>query len=262
MTMPLSERRILTLPPGLGAAARRLGRVAAVGIGAGLFGGRVAGVLARTAMRIIALTTPTQPRLVTEAGALVGRITAGGTGFVVAAGAFAGLAGGLAYLALRPWLPLERGSRAVVFGVVSLCLGGGLIINAANPDFTKVGSPGLDISAFAVSFVVAGMAISVAAGWLDRSLPPTGPADRSRLYLGVYGVLVIASVVFVLLAVIVALLPWWYLKAAEVAKRDGLSRLIERGTRAWKFGRVGLASIAGLGLLRLLVELVAILTTP
>jgi len=114
---------------------------------------------------------------------------------------------------------------------------------------------------FAVSFVLAGMVISVAAEWLDRRLPPTGPTDRSPLYLGVYGVLVIASVAFVLLVVLVVLLPWWYLKAAEVVERDGLSVLIERGTRAWRFGRVALTGLAGLGLVRLLVEVVAILTT-
>ena len=89
--------------------------------------------------------------------------------------------------------------------------------------------------------VVAIMAVSVAAEWLDRGLPPTGPSDRSRLYLGVYGAIVIASLAFMFLAVIVALLPFWYLKAVEVARKDGVSIPIGRGTRAWRIGRIALA---------------------
>jgi multisubunit Na+/H+ antiporter MnhB subunit len=226
-----------------------------------LAGGFVAGVLARVAMRVVALATPAQPGLVTENGALVGQITPDGTAFVVFAGSFLGLATGLGYLAVRRWLPVRRWSRALASGVLGLCLGGGLIINAANPDFTRLGTPGLDIAVFAASFVVAGMAVSVAAEWLDRALPPTGPTDGSRLYLAVYGVLVVASVAFLFLAVIVALLPFWYLKAAEIAGRDGLSISLERGTRAWRIGRVALAGLAGLGLVRLSVEITTILAT-
>jgi hypothetical protein len=241
-------------PPGLGTVTRQLGRAAAVSIAAGLTGGFVAGLLARTAMRVIALATPGQSGLLTENGAVVGAITSDGTAFVIVAGAFLGLPAGLVYLGIRRWLPAGRWPRSVAFGALSLCLGGGLIITAANPDFARLGTPGLDIAVFVLSFLVAGMAISVVAEWLDVRLPPTGPTDTSRLYLGVYAALVVASIAFLFLAVIVALLPYWYLKATEVAKRDQLSLSIERGTSAWRFGRYALVFVAGVGFLRLAIE--------
>jgi len=236
-----------------------MGRAAALSIMAGLAGGFVAGLLARTAMRVIALATAAQPGLRSESGAIVGAITPDGSAFVIIAGTFLGLPAGLAYLGARRWLPAGRWSRSLAFGVFSLCLGGGAIITAANPDFARLGTPGLDIATFLLSFLIAGMAISLAAEWLDQRLPETGATDASRLYLGVYLAVVVASVPFIFLAVIVAILPFVIAKASQVVDPDHDSLSITPGSRAWRVGRVAVLLIAGLGLVRLSLAVAMIL---
>jgi len=237
---------------------RQLGRSAAVSLLAGLAGGLVAGLLARIAMRVIALATPAEPGVITTSGAIVGTITAEGSAFVVVAGAVLGLPAGVAYLSVRRWLPVGRWSRRLAFGALSLCLGGGLIISAANPDFARLGTPGLDVFVFAISFVIAGITISAVAERLDRQLPRTGPTDRSPLYIGTYAAIVIASVPFLFLAVIVALLPYAWLKVSDVAKRDHISLSIVPGSSAWRLGRAAVVIVASGGLLRLALEVAAI----
>ena len=259
MTAPPTRRVRISWPPGLAAVTREMGRMAAISIAAGLGGGFLAGLLARIAMHVIALATPAQPGLLTESGAVVGAITSEGSAFVVVAGAFVGLPAGLVYLGVRRWLPAGRWARSLTFGAVSLCLGGSLMISAGNADFDRVGTPGLDIVVFVLSFVIAGMAISVLAEWLDRRLPETGPRDTTRLYLGVYAAIVVASIAFLFLAFIVALLPYWYLKASQVAERDQLSLSIAPGSSAWRFGLVAGVIVAAAGLLRLLLEVAMIL---
>ena len=259
MAVAPAGRVRISWPPGLGAVTRQMGRAAAVAIAAGLIGGFVAGLLARIAMRVIALGTPAQSGLLTENGAVVGTITPEGSAFVVVAGAFLGLPAGLVYLGVRRWFPAGRWARSVTFGAFSLCLGGGLIISAANPDFARLGTPGLDVAVFVLSFLVAGIAISVVAEWLDRRLPETGPTDTSRLYLGVYAAIVVASIAFLILAVIVAVLPYWYLKATEVAKHDQLALSFAPGSTAWRFGRYAVLIVAGAGFLRLSIDVAMIL---
>src|SRR2546425_10189193 len=210
MAVAPAGRVRISWPPGLGAVTRQMGRAAAVAIAAGLIGGFVAGLLARIAMRVIALGTPAQSGLLTENGAVVGTITPEGSAFVVVAGAFLGLPAGLVYLGVRRWFPAGRWSRGVTFGAFSLCLGGGLIISAANPDFARLGTPGLDVAVFVLSFLVAGMTISVVAEWLDQRLPPTGPAGTSRLYLCAYPGVGGASGALLFLAGSVALLSPFY----------------------------------------------------
>lgn len=107
---------------------------------AALVGGVVAGLLVagfggRLLMRLVAVTSEesAQGRL-TEADEVVGRVTAGGTLFlVIFAGLFAGMVGALAFLLFRRFLP----SRSWIAGLVVAGVIGGFLARPSdllNPD--------------------------------------------------------------------------------------------------------------------------------
>ncbi|MCH8186631.1 MAG: hypothetical protein IH862_11065 [Chloroflexi bacterium] len=86
----------------LGKLARSLAVAALSGFTAGAI---VGGIGSRVAMRIVAVASgPDLQGALTEAEARVGEITADGTFFLFVLGGFIGVIGGLAFLALRPWL--------------------------------------------------------------------------------------------------------------------------------------------------------------
>jgi len=77
----------------------------------------VGGGGSRLAMRIVALANGEFTGALTYAGERVGEISAGGTLFLLLAGAFVGTFGGAAYALVRAWLPRQALLRALVFGL-------------------------------------------------------------------------------------------------------------------------------------------------
>ena len=238
--------------PTLGTIVRQLGRLVVVGFGGGLAGGIVLGVLLRLGMRLVALATPPSAGLTAESGAIVGLITGSGTTFVLVGGAAAGPILGTVYIAIRRWLPTRTLARAAAFGLVTLLIAGPVVIRPDNPDFSKLGTPALDISVFALALIAAGMVVVPAVEWLDRRLPPTGPADATWSYLVVYVALVAACVAFVLLAPIVAAIPFLY----RAYRQSGLVMDVPTST----MHRL-IAGLVTLGLAWQLVRFASILTS-
>jgi hypothetical protein len=153
--------------------SRPLGVIAS-GTAAGAIAGFVAGGIgARLAMRVLALTTPSMEGASTEAEAIVGEITAGGTFFLVLFGTALGVGGGLAYLALRRWLP-ARG-RGLVYGLLLLALISPLLVDPDNKDFYILEPAWLAITMFAALPVLFGLIVAP----LQAGLEPFFTRDRT-----------------------------------------------------------------------------------
>src|SRR5215213_4038768 len=120
---------------------RRFAFLVGLGLLAGLVAGAVAGgVGARVAMRVVALVAGhNRDGQLTDADAVVGQITLEGTLFLLGAGAYLGLPGGLLYVAVRRWLPGAGIRKGLAFGGLLLLLFGSLIIDGDNPDFRRFG---------------------------------------------------------------------------------------------------------------------------
>ena len=130
-TEPFGERLAVTV-----------GRVGGMLLGAFLAGVLTIGAGSRLMMRILAVTSSdgVQGRR-TEADEIIGRVSAGGTTFlIVVAGIGAAAAGLVLFLALRRWLP----DRSLIAGLVGVAIGAGLVVRPSgliasdNSDFALV----------------------------------------------------------------------------------------------------------------------------
>lgn len=155
-------------------------RSLAVGALAGLPAGLIAGGIgSRIAMRIVAITAGSADQgAITEAEATVGEITAGGTLFLLMAGAFAGVVGGLLYAGVRRWLADTGRWKGLTFGLLLLAIFGSLIIEGGNPDFDSFGYAVLNIAMFAALFVLFGLLVAPLFDRAER-LVPARPLDST-----------------------------------------------------------------------------------
>jgi hypothetical protein len=170
-----SRDPLTTEPPSI----RHILGILVSGTLAGLIAGLiVGGVGSRLAMRILALTSPDAQGATTEAGEIVGEITLGGTLFLLAAGAALGMGGGLAYVAIRRWLPSQ--GRGLVFGLLMLAVSGRLFVNPDNIDFAILDPAWLGITMFALLPILFGLLIVP----LQAMLEPILTKPRSGLVTG------------------------------------------------------------------------------
>ena len=176
----------------------RLVRAMGIGVLAGLAAGFLAGgVGSRLAMRISAIAAgPDQQGVLTENGNRVGEITLDGTLFLLLfGGVFAGLVGGLVYIAVQPWLPRSSRWRGLAFGVLLLAVFGFVVIEGDNFDFHRFGPPLLNVGMFATLFVLFGLVAAPLADRADRAFPAVPPRRRPRLRtLGAYALLGVAAI--------------------------------------------------------------------
>lgn len=150
--------------------AAGLARALAIHSLAGFIAGVIAGgVGSRIAMRISAIAAgDAEQGALTEAGNVVGRITLGGTVALIELGGLVGTAGGLIYLALRPWLADAGRWKGLLFGVMLLAVLGASIIRGQNFDFYVFGPPLLNVTTFASLFVLFGLLVPPLAVRLER----------------------------------------------------------------------------------------------
>jgi hypothetical protein len=192
------------LPPGWELdRLRHLGRGMLLGLAAGIITGvLVGGFGSRIAMRISAVLGGEEiAGLVTENGNVVGDITVDGTvGLLMFAGAFPGIAAGCLYVLIRRWLPGRRGWHGLLFGTLLLMTFGRAIINDDNADFTKLGPAAVNVTMFAMLFVLFGLLVAPLTGALDRRLPPVG-LGMSRWFSRGYLVVVVPALPMLLAGV-------------------------------------------------------------
>ena len=231
-------------PPPAGLVVRRylwyVNLALASGFGAGLL---AAGAGGRLMMRLLAVTAgPGAQGNLTEAGQVVGRISVDGTiGFIVFTALFLGLASGVLYLLLRPWLPVGR-MGGIAYGALLLVLAGSRLepLRRENPDFDLVGPGWVSVVGFAALVLLHGMLVAALAARISRSVPLLG--TRPAAFAAHAPLLLLAP-----------LLP----VAVTVALVGALVVLVTRipaVRRAWRLptlaraGRIGLALIAVLAL--------------
>jgi len=154
--------------------AHPLGVLVSGNVAGALAGLIVGGVGSRLAMRVLALTSPDAQGAITEAGEVVGEISMGGTLFLLVAGTVLGQAGGLAYIALRRWLP-EWWTGAAL-GLLLLAVSGRLLVEPDNIDFVILDPAWLGITMFASLPVVFGLMVVP----LQARLEPFFTRPRSR----------------------------------------------------------------------------------
>lgn len=166
-------------------AWRALALLRAMGLGvvAGAAAGLVAGGIgSRLAMKVVALVAGAAARgRITENGNTIGDFTAEGTIFLLAFGAALGTVGGLLYVALRPWLLPAGRWRGLGFGALLLAIGRAGVIDSHNFDFTRFGSPALNVALFAALALAFGLLVAPLADWLDRRAPRPEPARVAQL---------------------------------------------------------------------------------
>lgn len=139
------------------------GRNVLVGFGGGFWAGLlVTGPAVRLIMRLLAVTAgDTAQGRITEADEVVGRISVGGTlGLVVFGGIFTGVLSGLAYVAIRRWLPSGR-AAGPVFGLLHLVVLATRLdpLRPDNRDFDLVGPSWLAVATFSLVAVAHGTAV-------------------------------------------------------------------------------------------------------
>jgi len=128
---------------------------------------------------------------ITDADAVVGQITGGGTAFLLFFGTFLGVPGGLLYVAVRRWLPGAGIRKGLAFGGLLLLLFGSLIIDGDNPDFRRFGLAAASVGLFAAIFVLYGLIAAAIVERLDRG---GGRPPRSRVVaLGGYAALAVGG---------------------------------------------------------------------
>ena len=160
---------------------RTLWRCSLLGLVVGLV---VGGGGSRLAMRIVALTNDELTGMLTDAGEQVGQITAGGTLFLLFAGAAFGTFGGAAYALLRAWLPRQELLRALAFGLGLLAFTAFFqgLVNADGIDFELFQPVELSIAMFAALPLLYALALTFLA---DRFAPgELGPLRRSTALVG------------------------------------------------------------------------------
>jgi hypothetical protein len=167
------------------------GRMILAGAGVGSL---VFGLGSRVAMRIVGNAASPERLGDPTAFGIVGRVTFAGVTGLLVFGAIAGLFCGLAYLAVRSWLPGGWVARALTYGLFLIAPIGVIIIASSKDDF-DLASLALIFSLFAGMILLEGVATVWLIERLGRgSLPSPAPNTGGYVVLGA-----IASLGFVAL---------------------------------------------------------------
>ena len=212
--------------------------IARGGLAAALAGIVVLGLGGRVVMRIAAAVNPDATGLRTEAGEVVGVVTAQGSlGLLVFGGLASGIVAGIVWVVVSPWIPGTGPRRWLLAMLVTVALGGSFLVQSGNPDFVILG-PDLPIVAMLLGLVAL---FGAAVAWLDerieRRLPRPG-GNRIVLLL-IYG----AIAAFGFLAVPVALS--FYLSTSGFGSvRPGLTGwaliVVGAATMTWWAARIAM----------------------
>jgi hypothetical protein len=141
------------------AVARHVGTATLAGIITGIL---VGGLLGRVVMRVSGFTAgPGMVGSFTSNGNRVGEITFGGTlAIVIFVGVGSGLAGGVLYAVIEPWLRRLRPWHGLAYGALLLAAFGFTVLDASNFDFQLFGSAPLNVAMFAALFLLFGVGIA------------------------------------------------------------------------------------------------------
>jgi len=225
-----------------------VGRAGGMLLGASLAGVLTIGAGSRLMMRVLAVTSSDDVQgLSTEADEVIGRVSAGGTTFlIVVVGMGAATAGLVLFLALRRWLP----DRSLIAGLVGVAIGAGLLvrpsglISSGNGDFALVEPVALAVGLCLAMIVLFGATFGVLVDRLAPQWPRPGWSVHGVVSVLPFALLLPAPPLFIaaVIGVLVATLAPRVRPAAAV---DGqVRRSVER---AGRLGRILVAAFGALG---------------
>ena len=195
--------------------------------------GLIVGVLVlgpggRIVMRLAALLDPSSAGRATENGNRIGAITLEGTAvLIIFGGLLVGLATSVVWVAIQEWIPGRSLGRALCMPI-AIALTGFQLVRPENHDF-RILEPVAPILALLLGLVaIAGFAFAIVGDWLDRRLPP--PAPRLTPIVGVYVVMILAGLPFLILAARIFLEPGFAVRSAPVGA--GIALLVTGGVTA------------------------------
>ena len=141
------------------AVGRHIGLASLAGVISGI---AVGGILGRIVMRISGFAAgPNMIGVHTEGGNRVGDITFAGTvALIVFVGVGMGLAGGLVFAALEPWLRRLRPWHGLAYGVALLAAFGFTVLDPFNFDFARFGPLLLNLVMFSALFLMFGLLVA------------------------------------------------------------------------------------------------------
>lgn len=169
-----------------------LPRVAATALSGAAAGFAMAGGGGRLAMRLSAQIDRSAHGSTTEAGAIVGELTFGGTiSFIVFVGFGGAIIVGLLWSLVSPWLPRYGSRRGIAAFFVGAALGGRLAVDGRNFDFLILDPPLLQASIFVVLAGLTGVAAAV----IEPSMTNLVRAERAGARFA-YWAIVVAGTVF------------------------------------------------------------------
>jgi hypothetical protein len=206
--------------------ARDIVRGGLAGVVAGLVVGGLGG---RLMMRLAALLVPYSVGQLTDNGREIGAFTFEGTAaLMVFGGLFGGLAAGIVWVTVSPWIPGTGIRRAVLTMPIAVALSGFWLIDGDNRDFVVLRHDTLVVASILGLIALLGLVIA----WLDDVFERWLPRVGGRPAVGVgYAVLVIIGLLWLpyvvgryfegpstlpvgvaLFATGIATLLWWLLR--------------------------------------------------
>jgi MFS family permease len=166
-----------------------LREIARGGLAAVLAGGLVGGLGGRLLMRVAALLNPDATGRLTENGEVVGAITLNGTlALIIFGGLLGGMAAGIVWVVVSPWLPGRGRTRGLLAAGVTLGLGGSFLVRSNNTDFLVL-EPDPLLVALLLGLVAL---IGAATAWFDEALERRlrRPGPNPWPSIGAYGLVV------------------------------------------------------------------------
>ncbi len=158
-TRPISEVRTR--------AMESVRQLVASGLAATLAGLIVGGMGGRLAMRVSAMLNPNATGRRTEAGEIVGAITAEGTiAFLIFGGFLTGVMVSVFWISVRAWLPESRPWRSLGASIAAISVVGAMVIEGGNFDFFFLDPAWLHVLMFTIIVGSAGWLTA----WLDTRL--------------------------------------------------------------------------------------------
>lgn len=248
---PFGERLAITV-----------GRTGGMLIGAYLAGVLTIGAGIRLMMRVLAATSSddAQGRL-TEADEIVGKVSVGGSVFlIVIVGIGAAVAGLALFSILRRWLP----DRSLAAGLIGVAIGGGIVVRpvglltASNSDFRLVAPVALAVAFCFATLVLFGATFGVLVDRLAPRWPRPGWSLRGVVSVLPFIALLASPPIFV--ATVIAVLAGTFaLRLRSPAERDHSVRPNGEGSSA-RLGRILVMTLGGVGSLSILVAAGQVLT--
>lgn len=204
-----------------------------------LVGVLVFGLLARVAMRVLAVTSGDAVQgAFSDDAEEIGRITAGGTiTFILFIGLGAGTLGGWAYALLRPLFPTNRRWRALASGGVAGVFGALVLVNPDGRDFSILGPSWLVVALFVAIPFLFGVLIPAVAERL-RHFYETAPMRFPHLLAFAPLLVVIPAFFFLLPGLVIGVVyaatrdrrgQRWLLPAARVVVAAGVTAMAVLG---------------------------------